>query len=72
MLSIFFLKSFFIKRGFSVNYNFYKGLLPLMLLVFSFAFTTNGYSQKISLDVKNKPVQQVFKEIESQSNYFFI
>ncbi len=42
------------------------------LCVFFFMLTNSVNGQKISLDIKNKTVQQVFKEIENKSSYSFI
>jgi len=54
-----------------------KSFLIMKLLVFFLAINclqlcAEGYGQKITLSVQNAPVQQVFKQIEKQSDYSFI
>jgi TonB-linked SusC/RagA family outer membrane protein len=47
-------------------------ITTLIILVASLQVSAKGYSQKISLNLKNSAVQQIFKEIEKQSGYSFI
>jgi len=49
-----------------------KNLFYSVAFFFSLFISTNLYSQKINIDVKNKAVQQVFKVFENQSSYSFI
>ncbi len=44
----------------------------IFILVSSLTLSARGLSQRISIDTKNKSVQQVFSEIESQTGYSFI
>ncbi len=68
-----FLMNFFGKKSYfaPLSISSRKLFIPLTF-VFFFTITSNVYGQKISLDVKNKTVQQVFKEIENKSSYSFI
>ena len=68
-----FLMNFFCLKSnvapFSIDCN---KLFITTLCVFFFMLTNSVNGQKISLDIKNKTVQQVFKEIENKSSYSFI
>ena len=44
----------------------------ILILVGCLQVSAKGYSQKISIDVKSSPFEQIFKEIEKQSGYSFI
>ncbi len=47
-----------------------KGYL-ILLLGFMLAGKTSLHAQQISLQVQNRPLEEVFREIERQSGYFF-
>ena len=45
------------------------------ILLFSISFqiyATSGYSQQVSLEMKNVPLKTVFKEIQKQTGYYFL
>ena len=45
------------------------------ILLFSISFqiyATGGYSQQVSLEMKNVPLKTVFKEIQKQTGYYFL
>ena len=46
-------------------------LTAFLLLVTFMQVSAKGYSQKISLEAKNAPLEKVFREIEKQSGYSF-
>lgn len=58
--------------------NFTKMLLIMKLtaiLIFSISFQVfaeGGYSQNVSLEMKNAPLKKVFKQIQKQTGYFFL
>ena len=64
--------------NFRYKRNFTKMLLIMKLtaiLLFSIIFqvyATGGYSQKVSIEMKNVPLKTVFKEIQKQTGYYFL
>ena len=64
--------------NFRCKRNFTKMLLIMKLttiLLFSISFQVyamGGYAQKVSLEMKNKPLKTVFKEIQKQTGYYFL
>ena len=46
-------------------------LTAFFLMATFLQVSAGGYSQKISISLKNVPVEKLFKEIENQSEYRF-
>ena len=60
------------RREFLIKSFLIMKLSAFFLILSCFQVRANSYGQKITISVKNTPVQQVFKEIEKQSDYSFI
>ena len=60
------------RREFLIKSFLIMKLSAFFLILSCLQVRANSYGQKITISVKNTPVQQVFKEIEKQSDYSFI
>ena len=49
-----------------------RKLITAFILLFSLAATARGFSQQLSISVRNAPLSAVFKEISRQTGYSFV
>lgn len=47
-------------------------LTAALLLIVSLQVSANGFSQKVSLDLRNASIEQLIKDIRKQTGYFFL
>ncbi len=47
-------------------------LTAALLLILSLQVSANGFSQKVSLDLRNASIEQMIKDIRKQTGYFFL